>query len=116
MALSRTPLRAADSPCPHCQGGSGNGARADVARNTKEVKRMLKNLEKEGVQIHGKIASIIDDEVDRIKAVVARENISEPKWMKLVDTVAYITIGFVVGAECWHQVVRAVLIKKILFG
>ncbi|TVU16546.1 hypothetical protein EJB05_40116, partial [Eragrostis curvula] len=29
------------------QGGSGNGARANVARKTKEVEHMLANLEKE---------------------------------------------------------------------
>ncbi|KAF0896087.1 hypothetical protein E2562_018202 [Oryza meyeriana var. granulata] len=43
--LSRTPLRGlgprdsppADSPPPTSQGRSGNGARADVARKTKEL-------------------------------------------------------------------------------
>jgi uncharacterized small protein (DUF1192 family) len=33
---------------------------------------MLANLEKEGVEIDTKIASIIDDEVARIKAEAAR--------------------------------------------
>jgi hypothetical protein len=54
------------------QGGSGNGARANVARKTKEVEHMLANLEKEGVEIDDNIASIIDDEVARIKAEAAR--------------------------------------------
>ncbi|KAF0897095.1 hypothetical protein E2562_033645 [Oryza meyeriana var. granulata] len=79
--LSRTPLRGlgprdsppADSPPPTSQGGSGNGARADFARKMKEVEHMLANLEKEGVEIDGKIASIIDDEVARIKAEAASE-------------------------------------------
>lgn len=54
------------------QGGSGIGARADVARKTKEAEHMLANLEKEGVKIDDRIASIIDDEVARIKVEAAR--------------------------------------------
>jgi hypothetical protein len=52
-------------------GGSGNGARADVARKTTEVEHMFANLE-EGVEIDGKIASILDDEIAKIKAEAER--------------------------------------------
>ena len=52
------------------QGGSGNGT--TVAGRTKEVEHMLANLEKVGVKIDSKIASIIDDEAARIKDEVAR--------------------------------------------
>jgi hypothetical protein len=43
-----------------------------VTRKTKEVEDMLANLEEEGVEMDGKIASIIDDEVARIKAEAER--------------------------------------------
>ena len=54
------------------QGGSSNGARAEVARNTKEADQLLAKLEKEGVEINGKIASLIDDKITRIKTEVKR--------------------------------------------
>ncbi|XBI36166.1 hypothetical protein VPH35_121730 [Triticum aestivum] len=55
-----------DSRLPSSQGGSSNGAKADVARK-KDVDHLLAKLEKEGVEIDGNIASIIDDEIARIK-------------------------------------------------
>ncbi|RLN24717.1 hypothetical protein C2845_PM07G10260 [Panicum miliaceum] len=74
----------ADSPSPTSQGGSGNGARADVARRAREVEYLLANLEKEGVEIDDKIASIIDDEVARIKAEAAScRRYWIPYWMTL---------------------------------
>ncbi|XP_066315250.1 uncharacterized protein [Miscanthus floridulus] len=93
---------AADSPLPTSQGGSRNGARVDVARKTKEVEHMLANLEKEGVEIDAKIASIIDDEVAIIKAEAVRENINEPIriGVMVLDTIACIAIGFMMGVKC----------------
>ena len=38
----------------------------------KEVENLLANLEEEGVEIDGKIGSIIDDEIARIQAEVDR--------------------------------------------
>jgi hypothetical protein len=38
----------------------------------KGVEHMLSNLEEEGVEIDGKVASIIDDEISRIKAEAER--------------------------------------------
>ncbi|XP_037469170.1 uncharacterized protein LOC119341398 isoform X3 [Triticum dicoccoides] len=64
----------ADSLPPTSQGGSSNGAKADVARK-EEVDHLLAKFKKEGVEIDGKIASIIDDEIARIKAEAERENI-----------------------------------------
>ncbi|GJN28844.1 hypothetical protein PR202_gb17015 [Eleusine coracana subsp. coracana] len=62
------------------QGGSGNCARANLARKTKEVEHTLAKLEKEGVEIDDKIVSIIDDEVVRIKDEAARDSIvNEPR-------------------------------------
>ncbi|GJM99841.1 hypothetical protein PR202_ga16979 [Eleusine coracana subsp. coracana] len=100
------------------QGGSGNCARANLARKTKEVEHMLANLEKEGVEIDDKIVSIIDDEVARIKDEAARDNINEPKrdWNMILDNIAYIGIGFMVGAECCLCAIRGAVIQKLLFG
>uniref|UniRef100_A0A0E0K117 Uncharacterized protein n=1 Tax=Oryza punctata TaxID=4537 RepID=A0A0E0K117_ORYPU len=92
----------ADSLLPTPQGGSGNGARADVARKTKEVDHLLAKLENEGVEIDGKIASIIDDEVARIKAEASREHVNNTKEnvMTILLTVASVAVGFIMGAEC----------------
>ncbi|RLN25421.1 CRS2-associated factor 1, chloroplastic [Panicum miliaceum] len=81
-------------------GGSGSGARADAARKTKEVKHLLANLEKEGVEIDGKISSIIDDEVARIRAEAAREK-NDPlrKGLLVLLTVSSVAFGFAMGAE-----------------
>ena len=54
------------------QGGSGNEARANVARKAKEVEHILTNLKEEGVEIDDEIASIIDDDLTRIKAEAER--------------------------------------------
>uniref|UniRef100_A0A453R1K5 Uncharacterized protein n=1 Tax=Aegilops tauschii subsp. strangulata TaxID=200361 RepID=A0A453R1K5_AEGTS len=63
----------ADSLPPTSQGGFSNGARADVARKTKEeADHLLAKLEKEGVEIDGKITSIIGDGIGRIQADAAR--------------------------------------------
>ncbi|TVU16542.1 hypothetical protein EJB05_40112 [Eragrostis curvula] len=101
----------ADSPPPTSQGGSDNGARANDARKTKGVEHMLADLEKEGVEIDGKIASIIDDEVARIITEAAREDINEP-WTSLLDDIACIFIGFWLGVEYTQQHI----LWKILFG
>ncbi|KAM3208339.1 hypothetical protein ACQJBY_063176 [Aegilops geniculata] len=91
----------ADSLLPTSQGVSSNGPKADVARN-KEVDHLLAKLEKEGVEIDGKIASIIDDEIARIKAEAERENINEEKRRRIqaLLTIAGVAVGFVVGMKC----------------
>ncbi|CAL5031989.1 unnamed protein product [Urochloa decumbens] len=101
----------ADSPPPTSQVGSGNGAKADVDR-------LLAKLEKEGVRIDDKIASIIDARMARIKAEVTdavRGNINEPEsdeGLTLPDTIAAVVLGFVLGGELyffrvWYRNVRA---------
>uniref|UniRef100_A0A0E0CLW9 Uncharacterized protein n=1 Tax=Oryza meridionalis TaxID=40149 RepID=A0A0E0CLW9_9ORYZ len=75
----------ADSPPPAHQGGSGNGARADVARKTKEeVDHLLAKLENEGVEIDGKIASIIGDGIARIRDEAAREHLDKIRKEKVM--------------------------------
>ncbi|CAL5078359.1 unnamed protein product [Urochloa decumbens] len=115
-----------DSPtaAPTSQhGGSGNEARAGVARKTKEVEHMLANLEKEGVKIDGKIASIIDDEVARIKAEAARKNINELKRKKLkkngimvVLSLVSVAFGFSMGVDWYVDALYAKVAKIIVFG
>ncbi|TVU31053.1 hypothetical protein EJB05_22718, partial [Eragrostis curvula] len=80
--LSRAPPRPdlhsrdsppADSLSPPSQVESSNGGQADIGRKTKEqVDHLLAILEKEGVEIDSKIASIVDDGIARIKAEAAR--------------------------------------------
>ncbi|XBH98215.1 hypothetical protein VPH35_127761 [Triticum aestivum] len=91
----------ADSPLPTSQGGSNNGAKADVARK-KDVDHLLAKLEKEGVEIDGNISSIIDDEIARIKAEAERENMNEEKRKRTqaLLTIAGVVVGFVVGVKC----------------
>ncbi|XP_051224829.1 uncharacterized protein [Lolium perenne] len=99
-------------------GGSGNGARADVARKTTEVEHMFANLE-EGVEIDGKIASILDDEIARIKAEAEREKkINELKinGCVILYTISVIAIGFVLGADFVEQSLPALVAKAIIFG
>ncbi|CAL5091416.1 unnamed protein product [Urochloa decumbens] len=105
----------ADSPPPISQGGSSNGAKADVARSMKEVDHLLAKLEKEGVEIDGKIASIIDDGITRIKAETARENIiSEPKGIgkALLIAVASVAFGFVMGVDLARSAIHEELAKS----
>ncbi|CAM0881478.1 unnamed protein product [Alopecurus aequalis] len=97
--------RPADSlpPTSQGQGGSSNGAKADVPRKTEEVDHLLTKLEKEGVGIDGKIASIIDDGLARIKDEAMRENIKEPSnGMVILLTIASVAIGFFMGIE-WEE-------------
>ncbi|TVU31052.1 hypothetical protein EJB05_22717 [Eragrostis curvula] len=106
------------SPSPTSQlGGSSNGARAGVARNSKELEHMLANLEKEGVEIDGKIASIIDDEVAKIKAEAVREKINERKRneMTVLQAIACVAVGFIMGVE-WYEYALRAAIKTIIFG
>uniref|UniRef100_A0A0E0CLW8 Uncharacterized protein n=1 Tax=Oryza meridionalis TaxID=40149 RepID=A0A0E0CLW8_9ORYZ len=85
-SLSSTPRRHdSDSGLPPTpQGGSGNGARADVARKTKEVDHLLAKLENEGVEIDGKIASIIGDGIARIRDEAAREHLDKIRKEKVM--------------------------------
>ncbi|RLM99910.1 uncharacterized protein C2845_PM06G27270 [Panicum miliaceum] len=86
-------------------GGSSNRARANVARKMKEVEHMLENLGKEGVQIDGMIASIIDDEVSRIKAEAARENSNndlKKNGIMVLMAIACVAFGFFMGVE-WAE-------------
>ncbi|KAK3129131.1 hypothetical protein QOZ80_6BG0472040 [Eleusine coracana subsp. coracana] len=94
----------ADSLAPTSQGGSSIGAEAVGRKRKEDVDRMLAKLEKEGVEIDGKIASIIDDEIARIKAEVTRENKNEPKKnrMTLLHIIGCIAIGFIMGSE-WYE-------------
>ncbi|XP_048544034.1 uncharacterized protein LOC125523040 [Triticum urartu] len=95
----------ADSLTPTSQGGSSNGARADVARKTKQevllADHLLAKLEKEGVEIDGKITSIIGDGIGRIQADAAREHMNGPKWKRIrrLLAIASAALGFVVGVK-----------------
>ncbi|XP_047057203.1 uncharacterized protein LOC124663558 [Lolium rigidum] len=103
-----------DSPPPTSQGGTSNGAKADVARKTKEgIDHFLTKLEKEGLEIDGNIASIIDEGIARIKAEAARENINEPKDKVLVIllTITSITVGFLLGMEWQENIILKELAK-----
>uniref|UniRef100_I1P191 Uncharacterized protein n=1 Tax=Oryza glaberrima TaxID=4538 RepID=I1P191_ORYGL len=99
------------------EGGSGKGVRADVARKTKEVDHLLAKLENEGVEIDGKIASIIDDGIARIRDEAGEEGVSICKHpfdrehldkirkenvMTILVTVASVAVGFIMGAE-WYE-------------
>ncbi|CAL4998755.1 unnamed protein product [Urochloa decumbens] len=106
------------SPPPTSQqGGSGNGAKPDVARKAKEVEHLLANLVKEGVVIDGKITSIIDDEIARIKAEAVREATNESKrnamkasaisgFRLALLTAASCAVGFVMGVEWLEKAFR----------
>ncbi|CAL5027391.1 unnamed protein product [Urochloa decumbens] len=109
----------ADSPSPTSQGGSGNEAKADVARMT-EVEHLLADLEKQGVEINDKIASIIDDEVARIKAEAERENTKRPKMNMrlLLDGAAAVALGLIMWVEFYelHVALSKKVLLAILFG
>ncbi|KAM0859371.1 hypothetical protein ACQ4PT_047286 [Festuca glaucescens] len=112
----RQDVASRDSP-PAEQGGSGNGARADVARKTKEAEHMLASLEEEGVDIDSKMASIIDDEIARIKAKADREksiNGLKRNGMMVLVTISSVVFGVLMGAECCEQSLYAHAFKRIL--
>ncbi|XP_047061539.1 uncharacterized protein LOC124668441 isoform X1 [Lolium rigidum] len=107
-----------DSPTAE-QSGSGNRARVDVARKTKEAEHMLANLEEEGVEIDGKMASIIDDEIARIKAEADRENIINGlvrNGKMLLVTMSSVALGFSLGVELCEWSLYAYAFKKIFYG
>ncbi|TVU16545.1 hypothetical protein EJB05_40115, partial [Eragrostis curvula] len=96
-------------------GGSSNEAKANVSWKSKEeVDRFLAKLEKEGVEIDDKIASIVDDGIARTKAEAVRENIKKEtkreamKWLYLIGCMA---IGFIMGAEWNERAFRAAIAK-----
>ncbi|RLM61422.1 apomixis-related protein Pca21 [Panicum miliaceum] len=116
--------QAVDSPPPTSQGGSSNGSKA-IARKTKEVEHLFTNLEKEGVVIDGKIATIVDDEIARIKAEAMREAINESKrnekmasaangFRLALLTAASCAVGFVMGAEWLANALRKEFAKRRL--
>ncbi|RCV09493.1 hypothetical protein SEVIR_2G038600v4 [Setaria viridis] len=104
----------ADSPPPTSQGGSSNGAKAGVARKMKEVDHLLAKLEKEGVEIDGKIASVIDDGIARIKAEAARENINEQEGIGkvLLLAIASVALGFIMGVDWFEDAILEELAKS----
>ncbi|KAI4976502.1 hypothetical protein ZWY2020_050109 [Hordeum vulgare] len=98
------------------EAGSSNGPKADVVRN-KEVDHLLAKLEKEGVEIDGKIASIIDVEIARIKAEAERENIiNELKrnGRLAMLTISSLALGFFLGGELFEKALYAQL--RVIFG
>ncbi|CAM0881476.1 unnamed protein product [Alopecurus aequalis] len=103
---------------PPSEGGSGNGARADIARKTKEVENLFANFKKEGVEINDKIACIIDDEITRIKVEVDRENtINGRKRNGLIVllTITTAAIGFFLGVDRVEHSLYA-QVGKIVLG
>ncbi|CAL5076837.1 unnamed protein product [Urochloa decumbens] len=117
------------SPPLASQGVPVNGARADVDAKMKDVEHLLAKSEKEGPEIDGKIASIIDEEI-AIKAEAARENNNnEPKRKGMVvllkiASVAVgvavvavgVAVGFVIGMELrLANALRNKQVPKILF-
>ncbi|XBI37610.1 hypothetical protein VPH35_122865 [Triticum aestivum] len=110
----------ADSQPSTSQGGSGNGARANVARKAKEVEHILTNLKEEGVEIDDEIASIIDDDLTRIKAEAERENIInglKRKGLWVMVSIISAAIGFLLGVEVCEQIVYAHVGRSIIhFG
>lgn len=83
----------------------------------------MTNLEKEGAVIDGKIATIIDDEIARIKAEAMREAINESKRNEKMEsaasgfrlallTAASCAVGFVIGVEWFANALRKEFAKK----
>ncbi|RLN25449.1 hypothetical protein C2845_PM07G10280 [Panicum miliaceum] len=110
--LARRDSPPADSPPLTYHGGPSNGAKSHVRRKIEEeVAHLLAKLEKEGLEIDGKIASIIDDGIAKIKAEAVRENNNELKqnWIMVLLTMAF---GFIVGAECYGYAFRAANAKE----
>ncbi|KAJ1254499.1 hypothetical protein BS78_10G242300 [Paspalum vaginatum] len=118
MALrssSRTPRRDANSPPLTSQGGSSDWTKADAARKMEEaVEHLLAKLEKEGVEIDDKIASVVDDGIARIKAEAVRKN-NEPMRLHIPDmivvVVGSISLGFLLGFEFYANAIRRNLKK-----
>ncbi|CAN6178223.1 unnamed protein product [Urochloa humidicola] len=113
QALDSPPV---DSPSPTSQGGSGKGV---VARKMmKEVEHVLANLENEGVEIDGKIASIIDGEMTKVKAEAARVNITglKKKAMMVLVAISSAASGFFLGAGLTEQAIYAGVGKRIIYG
>ncbi|KAE8770274.1 hypothetical protein D1007_58013 [Hordeum vulgare] len=95
---------------------NSNGPKADVVRN-KEVDHLLAKLEKEGVEIDGKIASIIDVEIARIKAEAERENIInglKRNGRLAMLTISSLALGFFLGGELYEKALYAQL--RVIFG
>ncbi|CAN6201646.1 unnamed protein product [Urochloa humidicola] len=105
-----------DSPPPTSEGRSGKGV---VARKMmKDVEHMLADLENEGVEIDGKIASIIDDEMARIKAEATRVNITglKRKGMMVLLALSYAVFGFLMGSGLSEQAIYAGVGRRIIYG
>ncbi|KAF8686825.1 hypothetical protein HU200_043325 [Digitaria exilis] len=105
----------AASLLPNSRGGSSSKAKADVGRKaTAEVDLLLAKLEKEGVQLDDKIATIIDDGIARIKAEAAMENISEVnrKGKLVLLTIVSVAVGFVMGVDWFENALRKKLAKS----
>ncbi|CAL5076835.1 unnamed protein product [Urochloa decumbens] len=91
---------------------------------TKEVEHVLASLEKEGVVIDGKMPSILDDEIAKIKAEAVREAINESKRNEKMSvasgfrlallTVASCGVGFVMGVEWLANAFRKDMAKRRL--
>ncbi|XBI36277.1 hypothetical protein VPH35_121820 [Triticum aestivum] len=103
----------ADSLPPTSQAGSGNGARAGVAMKVKEAEHMLANFEEEGVEIDGNIASIINDEIARIKAEKIINVLTRNGRMVLL-TIVSAAAGFFLGGECYERALYEQL--AMIFG
>ncbi|CAL5047638.1 unnamed protein product [Urochloa decumbens] len=118
---SSTPRRDLDSPPvesppPTSQGGSSKG---DVARKMmKDVEHVLANLENEGVEIDGKIASIIDGEMAKIKAEAARVNITglKRKGMMVLLAISSAAFGFLMGSGLSEQAIYAGVGRRVIYG
>ncbi|KAJ1260580.1 hypothetical protein BS78_10G243200 [Paspalum vaginatum] len=117
---SRTRRRVADSPPPTSQGGSSNGAKAAAARKIEEeVEHLLAKLEKEGVEINDKIASIIDKEEARIEAEVVRKNENNElkrTGIMCVLSFASAAVGCLLGMERCERSFYQAVAMKIVFG
>ncbi|XBI36276.1 hypothetical protein VPH35_121819 [Triticum aestivum] len=70
-------------------------------RSRRLADHLLAKLEKEGVEIDGKITSIIGDGIGRIQADAAREHMNGPKWKRIrrLLAIASAAVGFVVGVK-----------------
>ncbi|XP_047052842.1 uncharacterized protein LOC124658891 isoform X2 [Lolium rigidum] len=114
---STRPQDVASRDSPPAEGGSGNRAGADVARKTKEAEHMLASLEEEGVDIDGKMASIIDDEIARIKAEAEREKMIDGlkrNGVVVLVTISSVVFGVLMGAEFCERSLYAHAFNRLL--